>query len=55
MGKPTGGHSATKKGDNGKVDPAASGQTTARTDGRFGSKPTGGDNSRIARSSTAGK
>jgi hypothetical protein len=52
-----GGHSATKKGNNGKVDPRAKGRTTAKLDGagKMGKSPAGGNNSRIARSSTAGK
>ncbi len=58
MAKPTGAHKATKKGDNGKVSPTAPGQTTASTDGPYGKKgksPAGGNNSRIAIASRAGK
>lgn len=53
----SGGPSATRKGTNGKADPKAKGKTTASLDGfgKKGNTPAGGNNSRMHRSSTAGK
>ena len=53
----SGSHSATKKGTNGKADPKQASRTTSRKDGKgnMGNSPAGGNNSRLARSSSAGK
>lgn len=45
MSKISGSHSATPKGDNGNVDPKASGQTTEMTEGPFKDQAKSGDNS----------
>jgi hypothetical protein len=52
-----GGPSASRKGDNGMADPRQAGRTTASLDGKGkkGKSPAGGNNSRLARSSVAGK
>lgn len=53
MGKPTGDHSARRKGDNGTADPKASGQTTANKDGPYASSAGSPDASGMASSSSA--